>query len=104
MFSLRQGQFSLKAYWRCGRNKALYRGTKISFVTHINDLLMTFKGFDCSILLNPPISEWHDAQRRLLSWRGILAQRAYVRRERELCCLVCSAGTFVGCVDNIESE
>ncbi len=27
-----------------------------------------------------------------------------IRRERELCCLVCSAGTFIGRVDNVKSE
>ncbi len=24
--------------------------------------------------------------------------------EREFCCLVCGAGTFIGCVDNVKCE
>ncbi len=29
-------------YSRCGRTKALYRGTKISFVREVNDLFMKY--------------------------------------------------------------
>ncbi len=27
-----------------------------------------------------------------------------IRRKRELCCVMCSAGTFIGCEDNVKSE
>ncbi len=30
------------AYSRCGRTKALYKGTQISFVKHVNDLFMKY--------------------------------------------------------------
>ncbi len=39
---LRYGQFAWMAYSRCGRTKALYRGTKISFVRQVNDLFMKY--------------------------------------------------------------
>ncbi len=40
MSFLRYGKFAWMAYSRWGRNRALHRGTKISFVRQVNDLFM----------------------------------------------------------------
>ncbi len=54
----------------------------------------------CSIVR---MARWPNTHVELETCTGADDVRS-IRRERELCCLVCSAGTFIGRVDNVKSE